>query len=342
MANEIRRDYLLNRYVIVASERAKRPTDFAVSPIAEAGRICPFCPGNEEATPPADLILLKRGGEVLLSRDVNGARTKEWQVRCFPNLYPALSPSFEKTFKQGSPMPLRSAYGHHEVVVESPNHNDHPGQASVEQTQLTMKASLILLRRYYQDKKIKYVELFRNHRKEGGASLSHPHSQIIALPFIPPKVRSELTAARRHFEKKKQCAFCEIIEREEDSQRKIFENNRFLVFSPWASRSPFEFWAIPKQHESRIENLNGEEVTDLGEAIRVSFGALGRLLHDPPYNYGFHISPNDSESEFYHWHLEVYPKLSILAGFELSTGVYINVTPPELAAIALHEMVMNR
>ncbi len=342
MGNEIRHDSLLDRYVIVASERSKRPTDFAVPPIADVGGVCPFCPGSEEATPPADLILLKREGKVFLSMDDNGARTKDWQVRCFPNLYPALSPSTQQMSSRDSPMPLRSAYGHHEVVVESPNHHDHPGQAKPEQTQLALKASLTLLQRYYEDKKTKYVELFRNHRKEGGASLSHPHSQIIATPFIPPKIKSELTAARRHFMTRKRCIFCEIVEKERSSPRRVFENDHFLVFSPWASISPFEFWVTPKRHEPRLENLPEEEQKDLVEALNISLGALARLLHDPPYNYGFHTSPNGMESEFYHWHLEVYPKLSILAGFELSTGAYINVTPPELAANALREMVVNR
>ena len=238
-------------------------------------------------------------------------------------------------------MPLAGAYGYHEVIVESPNHHDHPGQARPEQTQLALKASLILLQRYYQDKKIKYVELFRNHRKEGGASLSHPHSQIIGTPFIPPNIKSELTMARHYFVARKRCIFCEIVEKERFSPRRVFENDHFLVFSPWASISPFEFWVVPKRHEPRLENLAEEEQKDLAGALNISLGALARLLHNPPYNYGFHTCPS-VEREFYHWHLEVYPKLSILAGFELSTGVYINVIAPELAAEALHEIVVKR
>jgi len=339
LPNEIRRDYLLNRYAIIASERVKRPTDFIIPETEEAQRTCPFCPGNEKATPAADLILLQREGKTIQSRDENHARAKDWQVRCFPNLYPALSPSIQKTPKPNLFTIRRRTYGYHEIVVESPNHHDHPSQAPPEQTQLTLKAILILLNRYYEDKKINYVEVFRNHRKEAGASLSHPHSQMIALPFTPSNVRSELNAARRHFETKKRCIFCEIIEKERGSQRIIYENEHFFVLSPWASILPFEFWVIPKRHEPRLENLTEGEATDLAKTLKASFSALARLLHDPPYNYGFHTSPNNLESQFYHWHLEVYPKLSTPAGFEISTGVYINVTPPELAAESLRQLV---
>lgn len=233
----------------------------------------------------------------------------------------------------------RTGYGYHELVVESPNHSDHPSRAPPEQIQLALKAILILLNRYYGDRMIRYVEVFRNHRKEAGASLSHPHSQIIALPFTPSNIRSELIAARNHFETKKQCIFCEIMQQERDSQRRIYENEHFFVFSPWASILPFEFWIIPKRHEPRLENLTEEETIDLVKALRVSLSALAQLLHDPPYNYGFHTSPRNSQSQSYHWHLEVYPKLSIPAGFELSTGVYINVTPPELAAESLRQLM---
>jgi len=341
LPNEIRRDYLLNRYAIIASERVRRPTDFSVPSVKEAEETCPFCAGNESATPPADLVLLQKEGKIIQSRDENHIRLKDWRVRCFPNLYPALSPTILKMAKPDPFTVRRWSYGYHEVVVESPNHLDHPSQAPTEQIQLSLKAILSLLNRYYQDKKIKYVQVFRNHRKEAGASLSHPHSQIIALPFTPSNIRFELAAARRHFETKEQCIFCKIIEEELDSQRKIYENDHFFMFSPWASILPFEFWVIPKRHEPRLENITPEETTDLATTLKKGLTGLSQLLHDPPYNYGFHTSPSKSRSEFYHWHLEVYPKLSTPAGFELSTGVYINVTPPELAAESLRQLVVG-
>ncbi len=341
MTNEIRHDHFLGRHVIVASERSKRPTDFLVQPAAETEKVCPFCSGNEETTPRADLILTKREGRVIISADGRGGRARDWDVRCFSNLYPALSPSPQKVVGKGSLNPLKSAYGYHEIIVESPRHHDHLGKASQEQTQLALKATLVLLQRFYDDKKIRYVGLFCNHRKEAGASQTHPHSQMIATPFVPPKIRSELAASKHYFQAKKRCLLCDIIEKETSSSRKVFENDRFLVFSPWASISPFEFWVAPKRHTSHLERLTEREEIDLADALWVNFGALARLLHDPPYNYGFHTSPNGEESNFYHWHLEVYPKLAVLGGFELSTGAYINFMSPEVAAGVLRQEATN-
>jgi len=341
LPNELRRDYILDRYAIIASARMRRPTDFSIPPKVETGEKCPFCVGNEKATPPADLLLIRSDNGITYSKDSEGERTSNWLVRCFPNLYPATEPSAEAPPPSEPLRPLRVAYGYHEIIVESPNHQEHPGQARVEQLQLSLEATLILMRRFVGDVRIRYVQLFRNHRKEAGASLSHTHSQIIALDSIPRNISEELEGFKKHRKTEGDCPYCEIIERERDSPREVFENEDFFVLAPWASISPFELWILPKRHEADILKITRTDVTALAKTLRSTLGAISKLLGDMPYNYGFHTSPKGLDSTDYHWHLEIYPKLSIWAGFELSTGVYINVTPPEVAARSLRESVKD-
>ena len=339
MPNELRRDYILDRYAVIASARMKRPTDFAIPPKVEPGHICPFCVGNERSTPPADLLLIPKDGGVTFSRDSDGERANNWLVRCFPNLYPATEPSTE-AIHPSEPLHIRRvAYGYHEIVVESPNHEEHPGRARVEQLQLSLKAALILMRRYREDERINYVQLFRNHRREAGASLSHTHSQIIALDSTPKNINEELEGLKRYRTTHGECAYCEIIEKERGSPREIFESENFFVLAPWASISPFELWILPKRHEADLLRVTETEVANLAKTMRSTLGAASKLLGDPPYNYGFHTAPKGLNGSGYHWHLEIYPKLSVWAGFELSTGVHINITPPEVAAPSLREPV---
>ncbi|UCC33978.1 MAG: DUF4921 family protein, partial [Candidatus Bathyarchaeota archaeon] len=177
--------------------------------------------------------------------------------------------------------------------------------------------------------------------REAGASLSHAHTQIIAAPLSPTILEKELIAARKLWRENKECAFCDILRREKNSQRLIYENQNFLVFAPWASVHPLEFWIAPKRHQQSLLEATEDEVKDLAEVLRLSLGGLRSLLNDPPYNYGFHISPNDEYQECYHWHLEVYPKLAIWAGFEKSSGMFINTVQPEDAAVDLRDAILQ-
>jgi len=339
LPNELRRDYVLNRYTIIASARMRRPTDFAIPPKVETGETCPFCPGNERSTPPADLLLIPTDGGVTLSKDSDGERKSDWRVRCFRNLYPATEPSTEVPLPSEPLRSLQVAYGYHEIIVESPDHEEHPGQARVEQLQLSLEAAFILMRRFLEDGRVRYVQFFRNHRREAGASLSHAHSQMIALDSVPRNVREELEGFEKHRKAGGRCVYCEIVKEERGSPREVLENEDFLVLAPWASITPFEVWILPRRHEADLLRAKKVEVAHLAKTLRSTLGALSKLLGDPPYNYGFHTAPRGLDGSDYHWHLEVYPKLSVWAGFELSTGVYINVTPPEVAARSLREPV---
>jgi UDPglucose--hexose-1-phosphate uridylyltransferase len=338
--NEIRRDYLLDRWVVIATERKKRPSDFAkkLEP-AEHGN-CPFEPGNEDKTPAAQLVYLKgKGNATKKAKDADGFRHKDWLVRCFPNLFPAFSPpeAGVQRVRVKVNRSLLNAVGAHEVIVESPNHGEHPGIAPLSQLVLVVDAYLERLKALTAKRYIKYVSVFRNHGLEAGASLSHAHSQIIATPSVPRTVREELIASRKAWKSTDECVLCKIIKEERESPRFIWENEGFSVFAPWASVNPLEFWILPRKHQGSPLEMEKKMCKDLAVAFRVCLGGLNTLLSDPPYNYGFHIAPDAESNEFYHWHVEVYPKLSVWAGFEKSTGIYINTVPPEDAAASLRE-----
>lgn len=333
----MRKDYLIDRWTVIAIARKKRPVDFRRKPEEKPSGVCALEPGNEDMTPPAVLVYLPSDGGIKKDQDQNGMRHKNWLVRCVPNLFPAFTPPqinesdvTEGLFKQNR------ATGHHEVLIESPFHDEHPASARISQLIHVINASRDRLSELSQKKYVRYVSIFRNHGLEAGASLSHAHTQIIAIPLIPKTVEDELKASEQFLNKNGKCAFCEIVEKEENQSRFIWKNEHFIVFAPWGSIHPFEFWIFPRKHQSSLLDLSQPEVESFAITMRVCFGALKSLLNDPPYNYGFH-QLCDVASNRYHWHLEVYPRLSTWAGFEKSTGMFINVVSPEDAAADMRE-----
>jgi len=340
LLNDIRKDYILNRWVVIATHRKRRPTDFArkeaTSQNAERGS-CPFCPGNERKTPPATLVYLKGKEGIVKEQDTNGLRHKNWLIRCVPNLYSAFSPP-----EKGESFDSGKAVGHHEVLVESPLHNEHPAVARISQLVQTINGYIDRLKTLSSKPYVKYVSIFRNHGLDAGASLSHAHSQIIAAPTIPTIPEAELSASREFYESHNSCVFCDILKTEKDGPRFIWENESFAAFAPWAGIHPFELWIIPKAHQETLLNLQPNASKDLATAMKTCLGGLKSLLQDPPYNYGFHVAPTKGAEPFYHWHLEIYPKLTLWAGFEKSTGMYINVVPPEDSARDLRRAIEAR
>ncbi|MCK4952233.1 DUF4921 family protein [Candidatus Bathyarchaeota archaeon] len=337
MTNELRKDYLLDRWVVLSVQRKQRPTDFVKKKEEKREGVCPFCPGNEHMTPPAVLFYLSSEEGVRKDRDRNKIRNRNWLVRCVPNLYPVFSPpNGNKSESKGVNTPVR-ALGHHEILIESPKHDEHPGVARPSQLVHVVNAYLDRLRFLSAKTHVKYVSIFRNHGREAGASLSHAHTQIIALPFVPRVQKEELVTSRNAWTKKEECVFCSILQRERKSPRFIWEDEKFIAFAPWAGVHLFEFWIIPKKHQSTLLDITPNEVPVLAKFLRVCFGGLKSLLNDPPYNFGFHIAPTELERNFYHWHIEVYPKLTIWAGLEKSNGVFVNTVMPEEAAKMLRK-----
>lgn len=342
--NELRKDYLIDRWVVIAAGRGRRPTDFVRTEKAKVqAEICPLCPGNEHMTPPAVLLYLEKDGEITRSRDENDFRHKGWKIRCVPNLYPAFTQP-TKGFKQRrfKSFNLAVAVGHHEVLVESPVHGEHPSDAGIQQLVHVVKAYADRLSELSSRPYVRHVAIFRNHGLEAGASLSHAHSQIVAMPFVPKIVKEEMQASRRYWREKGECAFCSLIRMERESPRFIMENSHFVVFAPWASVHPMEFWILPKNHRSSLLGISDNEMRDFAKTLKACFSGLKSLLNDPPYNFGFHLALGKAANQHYHWHLEVYPKLVIWAGFEKSTGVYINTVSPETAADSLKTTISSQ
>lgn len=339
--NQVRRDYLLDRWVVIATERGRRPTDLKKERAQAKTGVCPMCPGNEHMTPPAVLVYLKSGREIKKDADRGNERHRNWLVRCIPNLYPAFSPPDSKLALKGivKHNDLAMAVGHHEVIIESPTHDAHPADAQISQLRLVVNAYVDRLRELSGKPYVRYVSIFRNHGLEAGASLSHTHSQIIATSMIPRTVREEMKASREFWRRNRKCIFCSIIQKESKGPRLVLENSKFTVFAPYASVNPMEFWIVPKKHEATLLDLSQDDVKMLAETMKTCLGALKTLVNDPPYNYGFHLALDKSASEYYHWHLEVYPKLAVWAGFELSTGMYINTVTPEAAAESLRKTI---
>ncbi len=338
--NELRKDYLLNRWVVIATERSRRPTDFAKHKIeSNHNNICPLCVGNEHMTPPAVMLYLKQNGKIKTDQDHNGTRPKNWLVRVIPNLYPAFAPP-KNSADEAQIMKSESygcAVGHHEVLIESPNHCEDPADAELPQLMLLINAYIDRLRELSAKPYVQYVSIFRNHGKEAGASLSHAHSQIIATPIVPRIPAEEMAASKKFYDQNQKCVFCDIIKKETKSPRLVLENQHFLVFAPYASVHPLEFWILPKKHAANILGLSDAEVEAFAETLKTSLKALKTLVNDPPYNYSFHLSINRDAESYYHWHLEVYPRLSIWAGFEKNTGMYINTVKPETSAAELRK-----
>jgi UDPglucose--hexose-1-phosphate uridylyltransferase len=264
-----------------------------------------------------------------------------WDVRVVPNLYPAFGPANgEVRVEHDGPYLKMDGVGIHEVLITSPDHRADLPELPPRQVDLVIQAWIDRMRAHRENRNLRYLLLINNHGKEAGASLEHPHTQLFGIPVAPPVVEEELAGIRRYRERHSRCVYCDIIAEEVSARaRVIFENERFLVFAPYASRTPFESQIIPKWHASRFENIGTDERDGFAEALQSLTGRLEHGLNDPPYNFFIHTAPLHAGEEVdYHWHLELLPKLAIAAGFELGSGVMINVTTPESAAEFLRDV----
>jgi len=327
---ELRKDPVTGRWVIIATERARRPMDFHREPVKIQGaRLCPFCPGHELKTPP----------ELLSFRDTGGANAPGWRVRVVPNKFPALRVEGQLDREGEGLYDKMNGIGAHEVIVESPVHESTLAELqekNVEEVFWAFRERILDLRK---DRRLRYILIFKNHGELAGASLEHTHSQLIALPVVPKRVQEELDGAKRHFDYRERCVFCDIVKHEaRDMRRVVLETEHFLAITPYASRFAFETWIVPRRHESHFENAESSVMRNLAWVVRAAVRKMDRVLEWPAYNMVMHSSPvQEGPLEHYHWHIELIPKISKVAGFEWGTGFYINPTPPEEAADFLRE-----
>ncbi len=326
--SEFRRDPITGRWIIVATNAPKGPDDFERESHNRTVATCPFCPGNEAMTPPE--IAAQRPG-------TSAPNAKGWSLRIVPNKFPALRIEGSLNRAGEGVYDLMNGVGAHEVIIETPDHLKDLADltnAEIEQVLAAYKARSLDLRN---DRRFRYLLIFKNYGETAGASLVHAHSQLIALPIVPKRVMEELRCADHYFEYKERCVFCDMIQQEsEDRERVVLETAEFIAFAPFVSRFPFELWIMPKTHAADFGQITDAQVKDLAGMMRQTLQRVKQTLHDPSYNFLIHTSPvTDHIREEYHWHLEMIPRLTRVAGFEWGSGFYINPTPPELAAQAL-------
>jgi UDPglucose--hexose-1-phosphate uridylyltransferase len=328
---ELRKDPVLGRWIIISKERGKRPTDFIIEPSPTKAGFCPLCPGNENTTP----------SEVLAyGRAKNAINQPGWTLRVVPNKYPALVIEGELDKEGEGLYDKMNGIGAHEVIIETPNHDESFSLLPPERMKLVLIAFRDRLLDLARDPRFSYVMVFKNFGKAAGASLEHSHSQLVALPILPRMIVSELQGSLSYYNYKERCIFCDIIRQEIKQEiRVVCQNEQFITITPYAPRSPFEMWILPKKHYSSYSNLDEASYQQLAQIFSESMRRLNACVPDVPYNFVLHTSPLRSKSlEHYHWHFEIMPKLTTIAGFEWGSGFYINPTPPEDAAEFLRQV----
>ncbi|HEX2029856.1 MAG TPA: galactose-1-phosphate uridylyltransferase [Actinomycetota bacterium] len=323
----LRQDPTTNEWVIVAPGRALRPHSEHVHgrprlPEWDAG--CPFCPGNEDQTPPQIMRVPGEG---------------PWEQRVVPNRYPALEAG-GTTERSGDGGARRmGGVGFHEVLVESPRHDERMDEMPVDR----VAAVIALWRERYRvlkrEPSVKAVIVFKNFGERAGTSLLHPHSQILATPVFPPEQLHRYAVATRYFDDTGHCVYVDLLERERrERERVVIENDEFVAVSPFAAALPFETWIAPRRHETSFDRLDDDRIPALAEVVRTLLGGLRRSAGDPDYNLVLQSAPAlEEQKPFFQWHLRLLPRMSTPAGFELATGMSINTVPPEDAARLLRE-----
>jgi len=304
---EIRKDYILERYVFIASERKKRPKEFKKDEKQEKG-ICFFCPGNENLTPP-EIGRIKKGNS--------------WSIRWFPNKFPVVEKNKKFNLKKEKYFTSSPAYGMHEVIAETPDHEKQLWDLSSDHIKQLIDVCKSRIKALEKLKNIKYVQIFKNHGREAGTSLIHSHTQVVALPMIPSLIKEEVEAIKGY----KTCPYCDIIKIESKSKRKCFENKDFVAIAPFGSRFNYECWIFPKRHIRRLDELTDKETKNLAEILNKVLKKLKKI--NMSYNYFIHSSP---KGENLHLHIEITPRSAVWAGFEFSTDMIINSVSPEDAA----------
>lgn len=327
---EMRKDPVTGNWVIIATERSKRPNDFTLPGDQKKGGNCVFCYGNEDQTPPEVLGWRPEAGQ---------PNSPGWTVRAFPNKFPAVTPNGEAVLPESGLNQLMTAVGRHEVVVDSPDHFGSLGRVTDEQAEQVLLAVAERYNTLTADPGSAYIQVFKNYGATAGASLEHTHWQIITVPVVPEVFVKEFAGAKRYFQRKGTCIYCRIASDEIAGKERIVEETEdFVAFAPFASRFPYELCILPLKHRSDFGKLPETEIKLLGRFIRRAVRRLERAFNYPPYNIVLHTSPPQKGYEIFHWHIEILPRLSITAGFEWGTGIFINPTSPEVAAAALREV----
>ncbi|MDP3791410.1 MAG: galactose-1-phosphate uridylyltransferase [Candidatus Omnitrophota bacterium] len=330
IVSELRYNIINREWVVIATERAKRPLDFKkpqkeIKSIPEHRQDCPFCPGSE--------------GD--LSDETFRIEGKDmWKVRSIYNKFPALSPKEKLVRKNDGIYHSISGYGVAEVIIESPKHNlcivTMP-DVQVEDVIKTYKSRYLALQNR---EGIEAIVIFRNHGPGAGTSLEHPHSQLIATPIVPPQIRNRMESAVSFFDTIGKCMFCDTLEQELAAKKRVVaENESFVSFIPYAGAAPFVTWIFPKRHMSSFGNINDIEIRDMASILKLTLAKLYYGLNNPDFNYTIRSIPvKEDGKDYFHWYLTIVPRISQPAGFEVGSGIFINSSVPEESAEFLRQV----
>ncbi len=320
---ELRLNLLTREWVIIAAERAKRPTDYKNSfmrpALPEYLNTCPFCVGNEHKTPEEFFRLTDDGG---------------WKIRVVSNKYPALSNKGERKWTSDGYRRSVSGVGIHELIIENPLHNMNialMNDTHVENIIGIYKKRFI---EAHKDPRVEHVIIFKNHGEVAGTTIGHPHAQLIGTPVVPIQFRDRVQASMHFFDDTGKCLVCSLRDREkEEGKRVIIDTDHFLTFVPYAALSPFHTWIFPKRHSASFSDISDDEIKDLSTHLKTLLSKFYFGLDNPDYNYVIRSSrPEDSKNEYCHWYLSVVPRITKTAGFELGSGMFINTSLPEESA----------
>ncbi len=329
--SELRKDPIIDRWVIISQERGKRPSEFSSLKQERRSGFCPFCVGNEDVVPPEILAYRQPGSQ---KNDSN------WRLRVVPNKFPALHIEGDLVRRGDGLYDMMNGIGAHEIVIETPDHQASLANMPIDAVEDVLWAFRDRIRDLAGDKRFRYVMVFKNHGLAAGATLEHSHSQIIALPIVPKRVKEEVDGAKKYYDYKERCAFCDIIQQEiNQGVRMVSENHEFVAICPYAPRFPFETWILPKRHSHDYQSISKEMIEGLAQILSETLKRINRVLDTPPFNFVLHTAPVNCQDATNHCpgHIEISPKVTRVAGFEWGTGFYINPTPPEESAKFLRD-----
>ena len=328
---QLRQNIATREWVIVATERAKRPEDFTQTDkeknkqeLPEYSTQCPFCPGNEKTSPIENFSI---------------RNDKNWKVRVIPNKFPALVAEGKREFKNEGIVRHMDGFGIHEVIIETPLHN--ATIALMENTQVENIIKTYRNRYMFavNDERIELVTIFKNHGPSAGASQEHSHSQMIASPVVPAHIRSRIEDAMRYYDDNMECVFCKMIKDEINAgERIVAQTENFAAFIPYAAFSPFHIWLLPKKHNPCFQHISDEEIKEFSGILKEVLSKIYHSLNNPDFNYVVRSLPGKARhNDFFHWYLSIVPRVTKTAGFEIGSGMYINVALPEQSAKFLRE-----
>lgn len=330
---EFRFNVLTQEWVIIATERAKRPMEFATTQslieLPPLDPTCPFCPGNEHMT----------NREVFRTHPQDNSGFP-WQTRVIKNKFPALSENLIPD-KAGDFFQTHiNGFGIHEVIIDSPHHNRRITDLPFRDIETILYTYLSRYRELERDSRVRHIIIFKNNGDKAGSSLAHPHSQLIATPIISGQIQTRLTVTQNYLNEHHTCLMCDMLDRERTQNlRVIYENEHFISFLPYAALSSFHTWIFPKTHHAHFGRLDDSQIPAFAEILYYVLKSQEKLLNHPDFNFVIRSAPTDCPDKAYHWYMSIIPRLSKTAGFEIGSNIYINSSLPEQNALELRNVI---